>query len=288
MPKPKSSGTTADMAGPATVAAHGAAIPAIGLGTWQLRGEECSAAVQTALGIGYRHVDTAAMYGNEEAVGAGLRASGIPRDEVFVTTKVWPDDLAPADLRRSAEASLRRLGLSRVDLLLIHWPNAAIPLSGSIKALCGAKRAGLARHVGVANFTVRLLDEAVALADEPIVANQCEYHPYLDQGAVIAACRRHGVAFVSYCPIGKAQVLSESAIRAIAAAHGRTPAQVVLRWHLQQGVAAIPKSGNPGRIAENLSVSGFTLTDDERARISALARRGGRMVAPSWSPPWDA
>jgi diketogulonate reductase-like aldo/keto reductase len=175
-----------------------------------------------------------------------------------------------------------------VDLLLIHWPNAAIPLSGSIKALCEAKRAGLARHVGVANFTVRLLDEAVALADEPIVANQCEYHPYLDQGAVIAACRRHGVAFVSYCPIGKAQVLSESAIRAIAAAHGRTPAQVVLRWHLQQGVAAIPKSGNPGRIAENLSVSGFTLTDDERARISALARRGGRMVAPSWSPPWDA
>ncbi|HEX8164657.1 MAG TPA: aldo/keto reductase [Beijerinckiaceae bacterium] len=275
------------MAAPATVEAHGAAIPAIGLGTWQLRGGECAVAVQAALEVGYRHVDTASMYGNEEAVGAGLKASGVPRGEVFVTTKVWPDDLAPADLRRSAEASLKCLGLSQVDLLLIHWPNSGIPLAGTVRALCEAKRAGLARHVGVANFTVRLLDEAVRLADEPIVANQCEYHPYLDQGAVLAACRRHGVAFVSYCPIGKAQVLSEPAVRTVAAAHGRTPAQVVLRWHLQQGVAAIPKSGNRARIAENFSVSGFALTDDEMARISGLARRGGRMVAPSWSPQWD-
>ena len=275
------------MAAP-TIEAHGAAIPALGLGTWQLRGDECAEAVRAALDVGYRHVDTAAMYGNEEAVGAGLKASGVAREEVFVTTKVWPDDLAPADLRRSAEASLKRLGLNQVDLLLIHWPNARIPLGNTVRALCAAKRAGIARHVGVANFTVRLLDEAVRLADEPIVANQCEYHPYLDQGAVIAACRRHGVAFVSYCPIGKAQVLSEPAIRTIAAAHGRTAAQVVLRWHLQQGVAAIPKSGNPGRIAENFSVLDFVLADDEMARISALARRGGRMVAPSWSPQWDA
>ncbi|HEX8665197.1 MAG TPA: aldo/keto reductase [Beijerinckiaceae bacterium] len=275
------------MARPATVEAHGAAIPALGLGTWQLRGDECAEAVKTALGVGYRHVDTAAMYGNEEAVGTGLKASGVAREEVFVTTKVWPDDLAPADLRRSAEASLKRLGLSEVDLLLIHWPNAHIPLAGTIEALCAAKRAGLARRVGVANFTVRLLDEAVRLADEPIVVNQCEYHPYLDQGAVLAACRRHGVAFVSYCPLGKAQVLSEPAVRTVAQAHGRTPAQVVLCWHLQQGVAAIPKSGNPRRIAENFSVSGFTLSDDEMARISGLARRGGRMVSPSWSPVWD-
>ena len=245
MPKPKRSGSGSEMAGPATVQARGAAIPALGLGTWQLRGDDCSAAVKTALAAGYRHIDTAAMYGNEEAVGAGLKASGISRDEVFVTTKVWYEDLAPADLRRSAEASLKRLGLSRVDLLLIHWPNAGIPLPGSIRALCGVKRAGLAHHVGVANFTVRLLDEAVAAADEPIAANQCEYHPYLDQRAVLSACRRHGVAFISYCPLGKAQVLGEPAIQATATAHGRTPAQIVLRWHLQQGVAAIPKSGKP-------------------------------------------
>jgi diketogulonate reductase-like aldo/keto reductase len=275
------------MAEPATIEAHGAKIPALGLGTWQLRGDECAGAVKTALDIGYRHVDTAAMYGNEEAVGAGLKASGVAREEVFVTTKVWYEDLASADLRRSAEASLKRLGLSEVDLLLIHWPNARIPLVGTIEALCAAKRAGLARHVGVANFTVRLLDEAVRLADEPIVANQCEHHPYLAQDAVIAACRRHGAAFVSYCPLGKAQALSEPAVRAVAEAHGRTPAQVVLRWHLQQGVAAIPKSGNPARIAENFSVSGFKLTEDEMARISGLARRSGRMVSPSWSPAWD-
>ena len=189
MPKPRHSGSGLEMAGPTTVPANGAAIPALGLGTWQLRGDDCSAAVKTALEAGYRHIDTAAMYDNEEAVGAGLKASGISRDEVFVTTKVWYEDLAPADLRRSAEASLNRLGLSRVDLLLIHWPNARIPLAGSVRALCEVKRAGLARHVGVANFTVRLLDEAVAAADEPIAANQCEYHPYLDQRAVLSACK---------------------------------------------------------------------------------------------------
>ncbi|MDF3062338.1 MAG: 2,5-didehydrogluconate reductase [Microvirga sp.] len=270
------------------VKANGAEIPAIGLGTWQLRGEEGAAAVKSALEAGYRHIDTAAMYGNEEAVGEGLRASGVARDEVFVTTKVWPEDLAPADLRRSAEASLKRLGLSQVDLLLIHWPNAAIPLAGTIRALCEAKRAGLSRHIGVANFTVRLLDEAVSLADEPIVANQCEYHPYLDQSLVRAECRKHGAAFVSYCPIGKAQVLSEPAIQAIAKAHRRTPAQIVLRWQVQQpGVVAIPKSGDPQRQRENFSVFDFGLTDEEMAAICGLARPGGRMVTPAWSPHWD-
>jgi diketogulonate reductase-like aldo/keto reductase len=270
------------------VRANGAEIPAIGLGTWQLRGEDCAAAVANALRAGYRHIDTAAMYGNEEAVGDGLRASGVPRETVFVTTKVWPEDLAPADLPRSAEASLKRLGLAQVDLLLIPWPNAAIPLAGTIRALCEAKRAGLTRHIGVANFTVRLLDEAVAAADEPIVANQCEYHPYLDQTLVRAECRKHGAAFVSYCPIGKAQVLSEPVIQAIAKAHRRTPAQVVLRWHVQQpGVAAIPKSGDPQRQRENLAVFDFTLSDEEMAAICGLARRDGRMVSPSWSPRWD-
>lgn len=268
--------------------ANGAAIPALGLGTWALAGDDCVLAVKAALEAGYRHIDTAAMYGNEDAVGAGLRASGVPRDEVFVTTKVWHTDLAPADLRRSAEASLTRLGLDRVDLLLIHWPNAAIPLAGTIGALCGAKRAGLARHVGVANFTVALLDEAVALADEPIVANQCEYHPYLNQDRVLAACRRHGVAFVSYCPLGRAQAVQDPAIAGIAKAHGRTAAQIILRWHMQQGVAAIPKSGDRERIRANLDVFDFTLASDEMARISGLARRNGRMVSPATAPRWDA
>jgi diketogulonate reductase-like aldo/keto reductase len=270
------------------VRANGAAIPAIGFGTWPMRGAEAARAVASALESGYRAIDTAAMYGNEEAVGEALRGSGVPRDEVFVTTKVWYTDLQPGALQRSAEASLKRLGLDRVDLLLIHWPSPDIPLAGSIEALCDAKRRGLARHVGVSNFPVALLDKAVALATEPLVANQCEYHPHLDQSKVIAACRRHGLAFLSYAPIGKGEVLGEPVIRDIAARHGRTPAQVVLRWQVQQdGVAAIPKSATPKRIAENLDVFGFALSEEEMGAISGLARPDGRMVAPAWSPAWD-
>jgi diketogulonate reductase-like aldo/keto reductase len=270
------------------VHANGAAIPAIGLGTWPLKGDECSRAVQWAIEAGYRHIDTAAMYGNEEAVGAGLKGSGLPRDEVFVTTKVWPEDIAPGDLERSAEASLKRLRLDAVDLLLIHWPSRAVPLRGSIDALCRVKRAGLARHIGVANFNVALLDEAVTLADEPLVTDQCEYHPFLNQAPVLAACRRHGLAFTSYSPLGKSAVVSEPVIAEIAARHGKTPAQVVLRWHVQQpGVIAIPKSGNRQRIAENIAIFDFALSDDDMRRIFALARPDGRIIAPSWSPDWD-
>lgn len=271
-----------------TVAANGAAIPAIGLGTWQLRGDACTEAVAAALAAGYRHVDTAAMYGNEEAVGAGPKASGVDRDDVFVTTKVWYEDLGDGDFERSAEASLRRLGLSDVDLLLIHWPNPAIATADAIRNLCSAKRRGLARHVGVANFTVALLDAAIAAATEPLVANQCEYHPYLDQTAVRDACRRHGMAFTSYSPLGRGEVVNESVIGEIAGRHARTPGQIILRWHVQQpDVIAIPKSGHPSRIRENIDVFDFTLSDDEMARIHALARSDGRMVSPSWAPAWD-
>lgn len=269
------------------VQANGAAIPAIGLGTWTLRGEDCVRAVSTALRTSYRHVDTAAAYGNEEAVGEGLRAGGVDRDAVFVTTKVWYEDIGPGDLERSAEASLKRLGLDRVDLLLIHWPNRDVPLRGSIAALCAAKRRGLTQHVGVSNFTTKLLDEAVAASSEPIVANQCEYHPRLDQSRLMAACRRHGVAFVSYAPLGRTEILRDDTVRAIAADRGRSPAQIVLRWHVQQGCVAIPKSGDEGRIAENLAVFDFTLSEAEMARLSALARPDGRMISPAWAPDWD-
>jgi diketogulonate reductase-like aldo/keto reductase len=270
------------------VHANGAAIPALGLGTWRLSGDECIQVIKWAFAAGYRHLDTAAMYGNEEAVGAGIRAGGLPRDEVFVTTKVWHDDLAPGDLERSAEASLRRLRLDTVDLLLIHWPNLRIPLRGTIEALCRVKRQGLARHIGVANFTVALLEEAVVLASEPLVTDQCEYHPYVDQTPVLAACRRHGLSFTSYCPIGRAAVLSDRVIREIAAAHGRTPAQIVLRWHVQQpGVIAIPKSSDRRRLIENISIFDFALSDEEMRAVSALARPDGRMISPAWSPAWD-
>lgn len=270
------------------VQANGASIPTLGLGTWQLRGEDCVEAVRHGLSVGYRHLDTAAMYGNEEAVGEGLRASGLDRDEVFVTTKVWLTDLDDGPLQRSAEASLRRLGLDAVDLLLIHWPSPEIPLSRAIPALCDARRRGLARHVGVSNFPAALLEEAVSLASEPLVTNQCEYHPYLDQGPVLAACRRHGLAFTSYSPLGQGTLLDEPVVREVAQAHGASPGQVILRWHVQQpGVVAIPKSGSPRRIEENLKALDLSLTEAEMARLHGLARPDGRMISPEFAPRWD-
>ena len=266
--------------------ANGARIPALGFGTWQLREEACVSAVETALSCGYRHIDTARMYGNEKAVGHGLRGSGLKRDDVFVTTKVWRDDISSGALERSAEASLRDLGLDQVDLLLIHWPNAAIPLKDSIAALCNARRRGLARNIGVSNFSVALLNEATALSSEPLVANQCEYHPRLDQSAVIAACRRHRLAFVSYSPLGKGDMLAEPVITDIARRVARKPSQVVLRWHVQQGVATIPRSGSPAHIRDNFDVFDFALSDADMAAISGLHRGNGRMVDMGWVA-WD-
>ena len=261
----------------ALVEANGARIPCLGLGTWTLRDEACADAVRAALDAGYHHIDTAAMYGNEEAVGAGLKASGVARDEVFVTTKVWHSDLAPDDLRRSAEASLRRLGLSQVNLLLIHWPNSDVPLGDTLRALNDAKRQGLTRHIGVSNFSARLLEEAVRLSAEPLVVNQCEYHPYLDQSRVRDACRNHGLAFTSYCPLGKGDLIDDPAIQVIAAGQGKTPAQVILRWQVQQGNLPIPKSATPSRQRENLDVFGFELEEAEMEAITALGRTDGRL-----------
>ena len=276
------------MPNPHSVDANGAAIPAIGLGTFRLNGDDCSQAVQWALEAGYRHIDTAKMYDNETEVGAGLKVAGVPRDEIFVTTKVWRDDIAPGDLERSAEASLRRLGLDRVDLLLIHWPNDGVPLEASTNALCNAKRRGLARHIGVSNYPSAMLEKAVALASEPIVANQVEYHPYLDQTKVKDAARRHRVAVTSYCPLGRTALLDEPVLKGIASARGKTVSQIALRWHVQQpGVIAIPKSGTKTHIEQNLAVFDFELTADEMARITALARPDGRVINPAFAPRWD-
>lgn len=272
-----------------SVNANGASIPALGLGTWTLRGEACSQLVSDALSIGYRHVDTARMYHNEAEVGAGLRASGIARDKLFVTTKVWPIDIAPGDLERSAEASLKDLGLEYVDLLLIHWPNPRIPLQGSIKALNAARRAGLTRHIGVANFPTGLLAEAIALSDAPLVANQVEYHPYLDQSKVLTMSRENGVAMVSYCPLFRGGGLfEEKAVQDAAARHGKTPGQIVLRWHVQQpNVSAIPRTTKKERLAENIAIFDFALSGEEMAAISVLTSRNNRLCDDDFAPEWD-
>ncbi|MGB3387794.1 MAG: aldo/keto reductase [Pseudaminobacter sp.] len=272
------------------VEANGARIPALGLGTWTLAGEECAQIVVHALQLGYRHVDTAHMYRNEADVGKGLRASGVARDDVFVTTKVWPTDIAPGDLERSAETSLKLLGLDQVDLLLIHWPNPQIPLEGSIRALNNARRAGLTRHIGVSNFTTALLSRALELSEAPLVANQVEHHPYLDQSKVLRMCRQAGMAMVSYCPLARGRDLFEQeAIVSAAGRHGKTPGQVVLRWHVQQqGVVAIPRTTKKERLAENAAIFDFALSDEEMEAISSLTVRNLRICDGGFAPEWDA
>lgn len=271
------------------VSANGAEIPVIGLGTWRLRGEECARIVSEALRLGYRHVDTAQMYENEQAVGEGLRTSGVPRDEVFVTTKIWFDCLAPGLLERTAEDRLKLLGLDDVDLMLVHWPTREVALADTMASLAKVRRAGLARHIGVANFTVPLLEEAVAACPEPLVANQVEYHPRLDQSAVLAACRRLGISLTAYRPLGAGGLLDEPLITETASRYRRSPSQILLRWLVQQeGVAAIPKTSTPERLAENIDVFSFELSAPDMKAISGLAEPDGRGVDPSWAPAWDA
>ncbi|WP_438277549.1 aldo/keto reductase [Nitrobacter sp.] len=269
------------------VEANGARIPAIGLGTWELRGRACARLVEQALRLGYRHIDTAQMYENEREVGDGLRASGIDRDDVFVTTKVWTTHFAPNDLERSVKESLTQLRLAQIDLVLLHWPNPRIPLSETMGALANVRRLGMARHIGVSNFTVALIEEAVALCPEPLVCDQVEYHPYLDQTKVLEACRRHDMALVAYSPVAKGRIKTDDVLRRIGAAYGKTAAQVCLRWLVQQNVAAIPRTSRIERLSENIDIFDFKLSDDEMARISTMGSAKGRLTDFGFAPKWD-
>jgi 2,5-diketo-D-gluconate reductase B len=271
------------------VEAKGARIPLVGLGTWDLRGRTCARVVEQALRLGYRHIDTAEMYDNEREIGEGLRASGVPRGEVFVTTKVWPSHFAPRELLRAAKDSLVKLRLSEVDLLLLHWPNPQVPLVETLGALGQVKEAGMARHIGVSNFNIALLDEATSLSAEPLVCNQFEMHPFLDQSKLVAACRGKGMAVVAYSPIARGNAKNDAVLARIGQEHGKTAAQVCLRFLVQQDVVVIPRTSKIERLEENVSIFDFTLTDAEMAQIAGLARRGGRIVDWSFSgsPKWD-
>lgn len=269
-----------------SIAAKGVVIPQIGLGTWELGGQVLADAVDAAVAAGYRHFDTAPRYGNEAELGAALRATGLARDSLFITTKVWYTELSAPALRRSAETSVERLGLGPVDLLLVHWPSPDVPLEETMAALREVRLGGLTRHIGVSNFPISLLDRAVALTEGELVANQCEYHPRLDQVALIRRCRHHGLAFIAYAPVGNGRLLQDPVIAALARRHDRSPAQIILRWHVQQGVAAIPRSTNPRHIAENIAVTGFALDEAEMAAISGLAVPDGRIFDPAWVTGW--
>lgn len=271
------------------VAAGDAMIPQIGLGTFRLEGDTCSELVATALRMGYRHVDTAQGYGNEAAVGEGIAASGLPRAEVFVTTKVQPQLMGDGDLQRSVEASLIRLRTDAIDLLLLHWPNPQIPLADSIRALNEVKRRGLVRHIGLSNFTPRLLSEALRLTSQPFATEQLEYHPYLDQKTMLARLRASRLAVTAYCPLALGRIVGDPKIEAIAAAHGKTAAQVALRWLVQQpDVIAIPKTSHVDRLEENLAIFDFALTDSEMTAMGGLAQPGSRLIdEPQWVSNWS-
>ena len=261
-----------------TVEAKGARIPLVGLGTWDLRGRTCARIVEQALRLGYRHIDTAEMYDNEREVGEGLRASGVPRNEVFVVTKVWPSHFTPRDLLRAAKDSLVRLRLSEVDLLLLHWPNPQIPLSDTLGALCKVKEAGQAHHIGVANFTPALIDEATRLSTEPLVCNQIELHPFLDQSATAKATREQGMAVVAYSPIARGKAKNDAMLARIGRAHGKSAAQVSLRFLVQQQFVVIPRTSKLERLSENFEIFDFELSADEMAEIAALASHDGGVV----------
>jgi len=271
-----------------TVMAHGAAMPAIGFGTSGL-GARAAQSTTAALAAGYRHLDCARKYGTEEGVGEGIRAAKVSRDELFITTKVSHENLREADFARSTEASLSALGVDYVDLLLVHWPNPQIPLAETMGALARMKREGLTRHVGVANFPSAPLQQAIKLCPEPLVADQVEYHAHLDQSAMLAACRRHGMILTAYCPLGRGRLMSDPVLAEVARAKGRTVAQVALRWLLQQDrVVPIPRSVDPRHLAENIDVFDFTLAADEMARIAALKRPDARIANPAGrAPAWD-
>ena len=271
----------------ATISAHGADIPVMGFGTSSL-GKDAAELVAIALRLGYRHLDAARKYGTEHGVGDGIRASGVPREEIFLTTKVSHEDLRPADFARSVETSLGDLQVDYVDLLLVHWPNPKIPVADCMGPLAAAKRAGLTRHVGVANFNTELLEEAIRACPEPLVTNQVECHAYLDQSKMLTALRRHGMALTAHCPLARGRLMGDPVLGEIAHDRKKTLAQVALRFLVQQEIVApIPRSSNPARIAENLDVFDFRLTADEMARIAALKRPNGRVANPAFAPEWD-
>ncbi|MFC5479278.1 2,5-didehydrogluconate reductase DkgB [Massilia suwonensis] len=264
-------------------------MPTIGAGTFRLQGQTAIDSVANALDLGYRHIDTAQIYGNEAEVGAALAASGVPRDEVFVTTKIWTEHLAGEALLPSLKESLRKLRLDQLDLTLIHWPspNGAVPVAESMTALLEARELGLTRAIGVSNFTIPLMRQAIdAVGAANIATNQVELHPYLQNRKVAAFAREHGVKLTAYMPLAYGKVLDDAVIQAIASRLQATPAQVTLAWLLARGYTVIPSSTRRENLAGNLASNSLVLSPDDLAAIDALDRNE-RLVSPDFAPGWD-
>jgi 2,5-diketo-D-gluconate reductase B len=270
------------------VNAQGLNMPKLGLGTWPMLGEECTRAVEQALALGYRHIDTAAAYNNEDAVGQALVNSPTPREQIHVTTKVWWDQLHPDAMRHSMERSLKALRSDYVDLFMIHWPTTDWDLPKTIETLVSFKEQGLARNIGVANFPLPLLRKVVEELGAPLSAIQVEYHVLLGQNALLDYARQHDLALTAYTPLARNKVSDIPVIQQIATKHGVLPTQVALKWLLDQpNVAAIPKASSEANQLANLAALQVQLDEDDRALIAGLSKRE-RQVSPDFAPAWDA
>lgn len=266
---------------------QGISLPRLGLGTFRMQGDACRAAVESALSLGYRHIDTAEMYSNEEAIGAAIAAARLSRKDLHVTTKVWHENLAPDAIRRALDASLKKLRLEHVDLYLVHWPSRTMNLPAIFETLMKLKEEGRTRAVGVANFTTALLKIVVEEIGAPIACNQIEYHVLLDQSKVIDYLAARSIPLVAYCPLAQGRVASDETLIAIARKHNASAAQVALKWLLDQpGVAAIPKASRPETQQANLDAVKLVLDAEDRKRIAALPR-DRRCVNPGFAPTWD-
>jgi len=266
---------------------QGISLPRLGLGTYRMQGAVCREAVESALALGYRHIDTAEMYANEDAIGAALASAKVPRGELHVTTKVWPENLAPDAIRRAFDNSMKKLKLDVVDLYLIHWPARGMNLPFALDTLMKLKEEGRTRAIGVANFTVALLKQAVEEIKAPIACNQIEYHVMLDQSKVMRYMAEKSIPLVAYCPLAQGRAASDETLIAIGNKHGAPPAQVALKWLLDQnGVAAIPKASRRESQQANLDALKLQLDDEDRKVIAALPK-DKRFVSPAFAPAWD-
>ena len=266
---------------------QGISLPRLGLGTYRMQGDVCRAAVESALALGYRHIDTAEMYGNEDAIGAALAAANVARKDLHVTTKVWNENLAPDAIRRSFDASLKKLRLDHVDLYLVHWPAKNMNLPAIFETLLKLKQEGRTRAIGVANFNIALLKTVVEEIKAPIACNQIEYHMMLDQSKVKKYMDAKSIPLVAYCPLAQGRAASDETLNAIGKKHNAAAAQVALRWLLDQdGVAAIPKASRHESQKANLDALNVKLDDEDRRKIAALPK-DKRFVNPGFAPAWD-
>jgi 2,5-diketo-D-gluconate reductase B len=266
---------------------QGISLPRLGLGTFRLQGDACRAAVESALGLGYRHIDTAEMYGNEEAIGAAIAATGIARKDLHITTKVWHENLAPDAIRRAFDASLKKLKLDQVDLYLVHWPSKNMKLPAIFETLMKLQAEGRTRAIGVANFNIALLKAVVDEIEAPIACNQVEYHVMLDQTRLAKYLSAKSIPLVAYCPLAQGRAAADETLAAIGRKHGGSAAQVALRWLLDQdGVAVIPKASRLESQKANLEALKLRLDDADRKAIAALPKYR-RCVNPGFAPAWD-